>query len=139
MKKLRLNERHSDSGKTGSKMKTLRLSVVLLILTAVGCAGPTKPNSSLTLATTTSTQDSGLLDTLVPMFQTQTGIEVKVVAVGTGQALQLGRRGDADVLLVHDPASEEKFMADDFGVLRQEVMYNDFVIVGPQTDPATVR
>jgi tungstate transport system substrate-binding protein len=120
-------------------MKLVRLFAALLTLTTAGCARSTRPDQGLTLATTTSTQDSGLLDVLLPMFRRQSGIEVKVVAVGTGQALQLGRRGDADVLLVHDPASEEKFMTDGFGVLRQAVMYNDFVVVGPETDPATVR
>jgi tungstate transport system substrate-binding protein len=93
----------------------------------------------LTLATTTSTQDSGLLDALVPMFRAQTGVEVKVVAVGTGQALQLGRRGDADVLLVHDPAAEETFMVEGHGGLRRAVMHNDFVLVGPRADPAEIK
>jgi tungstate transport system substrate-binding protein len=117
----------------------MRVSCLLVIFLALGCSGTTSPTKTLTLATTTSTQDSGLLDILVPMFQEQTGIGVKVVAVGTGQALQLGRRGDADVLLVHDPASEKKFMDEGFGALRREVMYNDFILVGPPTDPATVR
>jgi tungstate transport system substrate-binding protein len=120
------------------KLRTAILAV-LLTVTAVGCTRSTPAEQSLTLATTTSTQDSGLLDVLVPMFRKQAGVEVKVVAVGTGQALQLGRRGDADVLLVHDPASEEKFMAEGFGVLRQEVMYNDFVLVGPKDDAAKVQ
>jgi tungstate transport system substrate-binding protein len=91
------------------------------------------------LATTTSAQDTGLLDVLVPRFREQTGIEVKVVAVGTGQAIELARRGDADVLLVHDPESEEKFMADGFGAVRRPLMYNDFVLVGPTEDPAGVK
>src|SRR5207244_10280941 len=104
---------------------------------AASCAG--KKSSTLTLATTTSTQDSGLLDVLVPMFRAQTHIEVKVVAVGTGQALQLGRRGDADVLLVHDPSAEEKFMGEGFGAERREVMVNDFVLVGPLADPAGIK
>jgi tungstate transport system substrate-binding protein len=109
-----------------------------VVLAASGC--PSRPAApTLTLATTTSTQDSGLLDVLVPRFREQTGIEVKVVAVGTGQALQLGRRGDADVLLVHDPAAEEKFVADGFGTDRRPVMYNDFVLVGPPADPAGIR
>jgi tungstate transport system substrate-binding protein len=112
------------------------LSVILL---APGCSRTANPSPTLTLATTTSTQDSGLLDVLVPMFHEQAGVELKVIAVGTGQALQLGRRGDADVLLVHDPASEEKFMDEGHGALRREVMYNDFVLVGPKTDAATVQ
>jgi tungstate transport system substrate-binding protein len=111
--------------------------VLAACLLAAGC-GPA-PIPSLTLATTTSTQDSGLLDELVPAFREQTGIEVKVVAVGTGQALELGRRGDADVLLVHDPAAEEQFMADGFGRDRRPVMHNDFVLVGPPADPAGVK
>jgi tungstate transport system substrate-binding protein len=107
-------------------------------LWAGGCSA--RPAAeTLTLATTTSTQDTGLLDALVPRFRAETGVEVKVVAVGTGQALQLGRRGDADVLLVHDPAAEEAFMAEGHGVLRRAVMYNDFVLVGPPADPASVK
>jgi tungstate transport system substrate-binding protein len=95
--------------------------------------------ASLTLATTTSTQDSGLLDALLPEFEKETGIRVKVVAVGTGQALVLGQRGDADVLLVHARAAEEAFVAQGYGVDRRDVMYNDFVLVGPAADPAGVR
>jgi tungstate transport system substrate-binding protein len=93
----------------------------------------------VTLATTTSTQDSGLLDVLVPLFHEQTGTEVKVVAVGTGQALELARRGDADVLLVHDPEAERLFMDQSWGVGRRPVMYNDFVLVGPSADPAGIK
>jgi len=92
----------------------------------------------LILATTTSTQDSGLLDLLVPVFQTKTGYEVKTIAVGTGQALTMGRRGDADVLLVHAPAEEEKFMAAGHGIKRRQFMYNDFVLVGSAADPAKI-
>ena len=93
----------------------------------------------ITVASTTSTQNSGLFDYLLPLFQKQTGIEVRVVAVGTGQAIQLGERGDADVLLVHHRPSEEKFIQEGHGVKRFDVMYNDFVIVGPKTDPAGIR
>ena len=114
----------------------LRL-VCIAITFAAGCSRPTP--ETLTLATTTSTQDSGLLDVLVPAFRQQTGIDVKVVATGTGQALQLGRRGDADVLLVHDPDAEEQFMAEGHGALRRGVAYNDFVLVGPADDPAGVK
>ncbi len=92
----------------------------------------------LILATTTSTQDSGLLDLLVPIFQSKTGYEVKTIAVGTGQALAMGRRGDADVLLVHAPPEEEKFMAAGHGIKRRQFMYNDFVLVGSATDPAKI-
>lgn len=94
---------------------------------------------TLTLATTTSTQDSGLLDAILPKFRESSGIEVKVVAVGSGQAMELGRRGDADVLLVHSPAAEEKFVADGFGSRRYPLMFNDFVIVGPRNDPAGIK
>lgn len=93
----------------------------------------------LRLATTTSTADSGLLDALLPAFEQQTGASVEVIAVGTGQALKLGERGDVDVVLVHDRQREEAFMAQGFGSLRRDVMYNDFVIVGPADDPAGVR
>jgi len=105
---------------------------------AAGCSSQPIA-STITLATTTSAQDSGLLETLVPLFREETGIEVKVVAVGSGQAFQIGRRGDADVLLVHDPAGEEKFMAGGFGSSRRPVMHNDFVLVGPPADPASVK
>ena len=94
---------------------------------------------TLILATTTSTQDSGLLDYLLPMFTQETGIGFDVVAVGSGQALQLGKDGNADVLLVHSPAAEKEFMAAGDGVRREDVMYNDFVIVGPASDPAGVK
>ncbi|MBI2998479.1 MAG: substrate-binding domain-containing protein [Deltaproteobacteria bacterium] len=93
-------------------------------------------NKIIILATTTSTQDSGLLDLLVPLFQIKTSYVVKTIAVGTGQALAMGRRGDADVLLVHAPEEENKFMAGGHGIKRQPFMYNDFVLVGPTSDPA---
>jgi tungstate transport system substrate-binding protein len=93
----------------------------------------------ITLASTTSTEQSGLFSSIVPKFQEQTGIEVRVVAVGTGQALELGRRGDADALLVHDRAGEDLFVAEGWGIDRRRVMHNDFVIVGPKSDPAGVK
>ena len=105
-------------------------------------ASPTPPKPvrpDIILATTTSTQDSGLLDVLVPAFQKATGYQVKVIAVGSGAAMQMGERGDADVLLVHSPAAEEKFVADGFGVERTLVMHNDFVIIGPAADPAGIK
>jgi tungstate transport system substrate-binding protein len=120
-------------------VRTPRLLVLLLLSAVTGCSSSSRPDESLTLATTTSTQDSGLLDVLVPMFEKQSGVKVKVVAVGTGQALKLGQRGDADVLLVHDPAAEEKFVAEGYGVERREVMHNDFILVGPKDDPAKVK
>jgi tungstate transport system substrate-binding protein len=93
----------------------------------------------ITLSSTTSTQDSGLFDHMLPIFRAATGLSVHVVAVGTGQALAIGARGDADALLVHDRVGEDKFVADGFGIDRRDVMYNDFVIVGPHTDPARIR
>lgn len=93
----------------------------------------------ITVASTTSTENSGLFKYLLPLFQQKTGIEVRVVAVGTGQAIQLAERGDADVVFVHDKASEEKFVQAGFGVKRFDVMYNDFIIVGPKTDPAKIK
>ena len=93
---------------------------------------------SIVMASTTSTEQSGLFAHLLPAFQKATNITVKVVAVGTGQALDMGRRGDADVLFVHDQAAEEKFVAEGYGLKRSPVMYNDFVIVGPKTDPVRV-
>ena len=91
------------------------------------------------MASTTSTQDSGLFGHILPMFKAKTGIDVKVVAQGTGQALDTGRRGDADVVFVHAKAQEEKFVEDGFGVKRFDVMYNDFILVGPKSDPAKVK
>ena len=94
---------------------------------------------SIVMSTTTSTEQSGLLGHLLPEFKKATGIDVKVVALGTGQALDMARRGDADVVFVHDLPSEEKFVAEGFGLKRFPVMYNDFVLVGPQADPAKVK
>ena len=90
------------------------------------------------VASTTSTEQSGLFGHILPRFRGKTGIEVRVVALGTGQALDLARRGDADVVFVHDRAAEEKFVAEGFGVERFDVMYNDFVLIGPKADPAKV-
>mgnify|MGYP006278030367 FL=1 len=95
--------------------------------------------AALVMASTTSTEQSGLFGHLLLAFRQATGIEVKVVALGTGQALDMGRRGDADVLFVHDQAAEEKLVADGFGLRRYPVMYNDFVLVGPRADPAVTR
>jgi len=107
--------------------------------TAAPTANPAPANPDLILATTTSTQDSGLLDVLVPLFEQQTGYKVKVVAVGTGAALQMGQQGNADVLLVHAPSSEVTYMKGGFGKDRLLVMHNDFIIVGPTTDPAGIK
>jgi tungstate transport system substrate-binding protein len=100
---------------------------------------PAAGSPDLILATTTSTQDSGLLDVLIPLFEQESGLNVKVVAVGTGQALQMGQQGNADVLLVHAPSSEATFMAGGYGKDRALIMHNDFLIVGPPTDPAGIR
>lgn len=95
--------------------------------------------TTLTLASTTSTQNSGLYDAILPIFEAETGIHVRVIAVGTGQALRIARNGDADVLIVHHRPSEEAFVAEGYGVERFDLMYNDFVIIGPKSDPANVR
>ena len=100
---------------------------------------PAAAQDFITVASTTSTENSGLFGHILPMFQAETGIEVRVVAQGTGQALETGRRGDADVVFVHARGQEEKFVEEGFGVDRFDVMYNDFVIVGPRDDPVEVR
>lgn len=105
--------------------------------TAAAAAKPAIPD--VILATTTSTQDSGLLDVLIPLFQNQTGYAVKTVAVGSGQAMSMGERGEADVLLVHSPDAEQKFMQGGNGVNRRLVMHNDFIIIGPPSDPAGIK
>jgi tungstate transport system substrate-binding protein len=96
-------------------------------------------DKSIVVASTTSTEDSGLFGYLLPLFKAKTGIEVKVVAQGTGQALDTARRGDADVVFVHAKSAEEKFLAEGFGVKRYPVMYNDFVLIGPKSDPAGIK
>ena len=108
--------------------------VATVLLAACGAS-----NSDIILATTTSTQDSGLLSVLVPAYEQASGGKVKVIAVGSGAALEMGQRGDADVLLVHSPDAEEKYMAGGFGAERLRIMYNDFVIIGPARDPAGVK
>ncbi|MCE5263117.1 MAG: substrate-binding domain-containing protein [Deltaproteobacteria bacterium] len=114
------------------------IAAVLVIGTAwpVGAA-PAQKN--LILATTTSTQDSGLLDVLIPLFEKKTGYFVKTIAVGSGQAMAMGQKGEADVLLVHSPDAEKKFMAEGSGVNRLIVMHNDFIIIGPASDPAGIK
>jgi tungstate transport system substrate-binding protein len=121
--------------------RRLLLRVLLAIaLAAPGLAGPAGGQSrTLILSTTTSTQDSGLLDALVPMFERQTGYTVKTVSVGTGQALALAARGEADVALVHAPELEKRYVADGKLSNRRLVMYNDFVVIGPGPDPARIR
>jgi tungstate transport system substrate-binding protein len=115
------------------------VAIAVLALSAATGAGAAEADRSIVVASTTSTQDSGLFDYLLPQFRGRTGITVKVIAQGTGQALDTARRGDADVVFVHDRESELKFVAEGQGVQRHPVMYNDFVLIGPRTDPARVR
>jgi tungstate transport system substrate-binding protein len=117
----------------------LRLAAVLASCALVATVPAAEPARTVLLATTTSTQDSGLLDFLLPLFEKETGYSVKTISVGSGQALAMGRRGEADVLLVHSPADEQKLVEDGFGVNRRLVMHNDFVLVGPASDPARIR
>jgi tungstate transport system substrate-binding protein len=121
-------------------MKRLFLAVICLAL--VACLLPASSLAEekvLTMATTTSTDNTGLLDYLAPKFKEATGIELKWTATGTGKALKLGENCDVDILMVHAPAAEKKFVADGFGVDRREIMYNDFVIIGPADDPAGIQ
>ena len=117
----------------GSVVRIAAIALLTLVATMAGCGDDSK--GSLILATTTSTQDSGLLDVLIPAFERDTGMKVKTLAVGSGEALALGERGEADVLLVHSPAAEEELMATGKAGRRRLVMHNDFVIVGPADDP----
>ena len=129
----------SHRGRT-ERVGLVLLLVVPLILASGGIARAQDPGSrTLILSTTTSTQDSGLLDVLVPMFERQTGYTVKTISVGTGQALALAARGEADVTLAHAPTLEKKYVADGKMLNRRLVMYNDFVIIGPEADPAKIR
>lgn len=116
-----------------------RLLLAALAALSLATSSAVAEERFITLASTTSTEQSGLFGHLLPKFKAETGIEVRVVAVGTGQALKLGERGDADALLVHDRAGEDKFVAEGYGIDRRDVMYNDFVVVGPAADPAGVK
>ena len=122
------------SGRRGPLARLLAAFALALTLAAPGAGA----GEFITLASTTSTQNAGLFDHLLPVFEAETGIEVRVVAVGTGQALRLARNGDADLLLVHDRPSEEAFVAEGFGSARFDLMYNDFVLLGPAADPAGI-
>jgi tungstate transport system substrate-binding protein len=119
-------------------MRLMHAFVGLVVLVS-GTAPAWTQDKSIVVASTTSTQDSALFGRILPMFKAKSGIDVKVIAQGTGQALDTGRRGDADVVFVHAKAQEEKFVADGFGVKRFPVMYNDFIMVGPKSDPAGVN
>ena len=118
-------------------MKKIVFAVLCLAFTA--CANTSAENKNLLLISTTSTQDSGLLDVLLPAFTEKTGYTVQLVAVGSGQALKLGEQGNADVILLHSPAAEQEFVTNGFGIDRRLVMHNDFVIVGSPSDPASLR
>lgn len=118
------------------KLSAIAAMFAVFVATATISSWAQAQAQSITVASTTSTVQSGLFDHILPSFTKASGIEVRVVALGTGQALEVGRRGDADVVFVHDQAAEEKFVAEGFGVRRVQVMYNDFVLIGPKTDPA---
>jgi tungstate transport system substrate-binding protein len=120
---------------------TLMIAALLFAFgtSSVFAAKAAPKQKNIILATTTSTQDTGLLDKLIPMFEKKTGYFVKTIAVGSGQAMKMGEKGEADVLLVHSPDAEKKFVEDGFGINRQLVMHNDFVIVGPADDPAKIK
>lgn len=120
------------------KFSTLVLVLLSWSVFLSACSG-TAPPSEMILATTTSTADTGLLDALLPKFEQQFNAKVKVIAVGTGEAIAMGQKGDADVLLVHNRTAEDQFMKDGYGSIRKDVMYNDFVLVGPKTDPGKVK
>jgi len=115
------------------------VAAVFLIGMALPASAAGPAQKYLILATTTSTQDSGLLDVLIPVFEKKTGYFVKTIAVGSGQAMAMGQKGEADVLLVHSPDAEKKFMAEGYGVNRLIVMHNDFIVVGPPADPAAIK
>jgi tungstate transport system substrate-binding protein len=117
----------------------LSFAMALCVGTVAAYVPAIAEDRSIVVASTTSTQDSGLFGYLLPIFKAKTGIEVKVIAQGTGQALDTARRGDADVVFVHAKSQEEKFLAEGFGVKRFDVMYNDFVLIGPRGDPAGVK
>ncbi len=123
-----------------TKQKMTRITTLIAMLFLLVCStSALAASKTVILATTTSTQDSGLLDVLVPVFEKESGFQVKTISVGSGQAMKTGEKGEADVLLVHSPDAEKKFMADGFGTTRRLVMHNDFIIVGPSADPAKIK
>ena len=115
------------------------LWAVVSLFVLIGPATVLAQTKTIILATTTSTQDSGLLDVLIPLFEKNTGYFVKTIAVGSGQAMAMGQKGEADVLLVHSPAAEKKFVAEGYGIHRRLIMHNDFIIIGPPGDPAKIK
>ena len=116
-----------------------RRSLLALVAIALLAHVALAQEKSIVIASTTSTQDSGLFGHILPLFKAKTGIDVRVIAIGTGQALDTARRGDADVVFVHAKSAEEKFLAEGFGVKRYPVMYNDFILIGPKNDPAGIK
>jgi tungstate transport system substrate-binding protein len=120
-------------------MKKLFSVLLVAIFFLIACQARPSHKTDLLLVSTTSTQDSGLLDVLLPAFTAQTGYNVRLVATGSGQALKIGEQGNADVILLHSPAAEKEFVANALGIDRRLVMHNDFVIVGPPSDPASLR
>ncbi len=115
------------------------LSILALVFGMLPAGTAQAQQKNIIMATTTSTQDSGLLDVLLPIFEKKTGYFVKTIAVGSGQAMAMGQKGEADVLLVHSPEAEKKFISEGYGVNRRLVMHNDFIIVGPKSDPAKIK
>jgi tungstate transport system substrate-binding protein len=120
-------------------IKKYVLFFAVLLIMGLSSSALQATEGMLMMATTTSTDNTGLLDYLQPLFKTDTGIEIRWVAVGTGKALELGKNCDVDVLMVHAPAAEKKYIADGYGVQRTQIMYNDFVFIGPESDPAGVE
>lgn len=124
---------------TERSLRSLIFPLLIGAVSTTAASGQVTDRGQVVLATTTSVRDAGLLDVLLPPFEGRTGMRVKVIAVGSGQAMELGRRGEADILIVHDPSGEQAFMAAGFGVERLPLMRNSFVLVGPQADPAGTR
>jgi tungstate transport system substrate-binding protein len=121
------------------KMLVMSAALIAVLVVQMPVDKAFAQQKNVILATTTSTQDSGLLDVLIPLFDKKTGYFVKTIAVGSGQAMAMGQKGEADVLLVHSPAAEKKFVADGNGINRRLVMHNDFIVVGPGSDPAKIK
>src|SRR5512141_2258607 len=120
-------------------MKKIFFILLVASILLVSCNAQQTQKGDLLLVSTTSTQDSGLLDVLLPAFESQSGYRVQLIATGSGQALKIAEQGNADVILLHSPAAEKEFVANGFGIDRRLVMHNDFVIVGPPSDPASLR
>jgi len=115
------------------------ITVLAFVFGVLSATAQQQKQKNIIMATTTSTQDSGLLDVLLPVFEKKTGYFVKTIAVGSGQAMAMGQKGEADVLLVHSPEAEKKFISEGYGINRRLVMHNDYIIVGPKTDPARIK